>query len=913
MSERSQLSDALLRGATTVLLIGLAAIPGQAQTGLSISNVHGSATSAGVATITWQTTAAATSQVIFVDNSYETICATPKDPAVDTTHTVIVSVRPGMTYTYYVASGNQSGLVSSADPSRPTTFTTPSRDLSGPQNYRVDLRGPSDVVQGHDLYVAVSTVLLSGVDAHLFFDPPSGLPAGGSVHVLCNYNPAMSNEYADSFWDTAGRQWCYFGNDADFTIRVRTSPTTPPGAYVVTLPVVDGGNLARSITIPFNVLPVPPIATRQVSATTSIPGFDIWQQKMASLGQSWCNPLETMAFGYYAQVWFYDGARAYLQLSDYTNKPSQWAPCATNIIEQYRDYVLRMNGAVQGYSVFPHGLAMNYWRTGDSKSMDAVIALATGSPYASSAGGVDVGLIRETSYLIETWTIAERLGQAHDARLDRAIDFALGYIDQFVTLNGTLLNQPFYDGLLAEALIQYYELTNDVRVPGAIKQLLDCVWANGWNANTQQMVYSTIDVPSDDATALTPLIAPAFAWYWAVTGDSVYRDRGDQLFSAGIGQDISYSGKVFTQSYRWTFDYVQWRQQGIPVPSAFLAGFTDPQSPLAVAIPIALTFDTALSGGVATTGTVWLSKPVQQATAVQLSQPTSQTLQIPTSVQLIAGTQHAQFSIIPATVSQPQPATVQVSVNSNSIQASTIVTPGAWGNVDVSSLWAPVSMNGGGSTITVYLTGQAPVGGITVQLASSNAAVIPVPASVVVPAGATFVYVPVTVTGLSTPTNVVIQGSVRSTVSVTIQVAAAAAVDVASLWAPGTVMPGGADFVVYLTGPAPAGGITVQLASSNAAVIPVPASVVVPAGATFVDVPVTVTGLSVPTNVLIQGSVRSTVTATIQVATTHLKAVLCKTPIRSIDSSLGYESVSSWPGLPAPEAHAPRANPALLI
>ena len=67
--------------------------------------------------------------------------------------------------------------------------------------------------------------------------------------------------------------------------------------------------------------------------------------------------------------------------------------------------------------------------------------------------------------------------------------------------------------------------------------------------------------PNPAAPDLNLLIAPAFAWMYQQTGDTTYRDRGDQIFAGGVKGAISTDGKQFNQNYMWSFDYVKWRQQ----------------------------------------------------------------------------------------------------------------------------------------------------------------------------------------------------------------------------------------------------------------------------------------------------------------------------------------------------------------
>jgi hypothetical protein len=174
-------------------------------------------------------------------------------------------------------------------------------------------------------------------------------------------------------------------------------------------------------------------------------------------------------------------------------------------------------------------------------------------------------------------------------------------------------------------------------------------------------------------------------------------------------------------------------------------------------------------------------------------------------------------------------------------------------------------MTQGTSNVTVFLTAVAPAGGITVTMSSSNPALISVPASVLVPAGAAQLAVKTTVSAVSAPTNVTIQGAVIKTAKVTIQVLPPPPIDISSVWSQATMTQGTSNVTVFLTAAAPAGGITVRLTSSNPALISVPASVLVPAGAAQISAPTTVAAVAAPANVTIQGTVVKTAGVTIQV------------------------------------------------
>jgi hypothetical protein len=139
----------------------------------------------------------------------------------------------------------------------------------------------------------------------------------------------------------------------------------------------------------------------------------------------------------------------------------------------------------------------------------------------------------------------------------------------------------------------------------------------------------------------------------------------------------------------------------------------------------------------------------------------------------------------------------------------------------------------GGDPLTgrVILTGLAPSKGADVYLSSNNMAVATVPEKVTVAAGTYDKSFPVTTFPVTATTSVVISANrlpfdVRSaTLSVLPPALRALICDPAK---------GGATSIgtVFLTGPATAGGIVVNLASDNTAVITVPANIRVKAGTT---------------------------------------------------------------------------------
>jgi hypothetical protein len=67
--------------------------------------------------------------------------------------------------------------------------------------------------------------------------------------------------------------------------------------------------------------------------------------------------------------------------------------------------------------------------------------------------------------------------------------------------------------------------------------------------------------PSYGTPELNLSIAPAYAWLWQLTGAPRHLERGDAIFAGGVRRAWIGAGKAFSQSYRWSFDFVKWRSR----------------------------------------------------------------------------------------------------------------------------------------------------------------------------------------------------------------------------------------------------------------------------------------------------------------------------------------------------------------
>jgi hypothetical protein len=235
----------------------------------------------------------------------------------------------------------------------------------------------------------------------------------------------------------------------------------------------------------------------------------------------------------------------------------------------YRDqYVLPNEGKIGGWRVFTEGLAMDYASTHNPLSKQALDDLARNSPFASSLAPVSYyvspDLIRENAYVIDSYLAAMQIGEPANPQLLRHVDVALGQLDQmFVTrtYNDIL---PFMVGLMAEALIGYQQKSGDPRILPALETAADWLWGHMWLPGQQAFEYGVPGTPFNPGPAkpapdLNLLIAPMYAWLYRETGNVKYRNEGDQVFAGGVSGAWLGGGKQWSQNYRWSFDYVQWR------------------------------------------------------------------------------------------------------------------------------------------------------------------------------------------------------------------------------------------------------------------------------------------------------------------------------------------------------------------
>lgn len=327
-----------------------------------------------------------------------------------------------------------------------------------------------------------------------------------------------------------------------------------------------------------------------VSAQTSpvaiqpIPNLSDWQSNMIVYGQQLCNRLPTYT-GF--DQWnnpnglietYYDAESVFYQIADFTGNPA-WRQCAQYAEQIYRDrYVMNANngngGNVPGYWNFSTGLTRDFQLTGDVNSKQAAILLSQNAAFARDNTPIEETAsaitMREVSYAIISYLDAEDLGEPRRERLGHLVTQQLGHLDQVSTPNGfqTTCTNVFMAALATDALIRFYEKTNDPRIPPKLKILADRLWTSHWQPTSKSFKYYNYGSPCqtniisiDASPDLNLMIASLYGWLYHQSGNLTYLYRGDKIFAGGVTQSFLGNGKQFDQNYRGSFNYVRWRME----------------------------------------------------------------------------------------------------------------------------------------------------------------------------------------------------------------------------------------------------------------------------------------------------------------------------------------------------------------
>jgi len=349
----------------------------------------------------------------------------------------------------------------------------------------------------------------------------------------------------------------------------------------------DGLELDGSISASFT--------TQTLDVDAPVPKLAKWESQMLRFGKAVGDDLMQVSrdqarnpSGALLDKTYYDGQRVFLQIAEYVEAKgedaSAWYRYATRAEDIYIvGYVKRENHVVAPWFRFSHGAYMQWQRTNNEIVRPTIIGLRDRPPFSEATSNrtswYQQRYSREIAYAIQSNVIAEKMGEERKTeRMAVLTDMALGHIEQWTTGNfidpdpNWRFVQSFMTGLTATALIELQEHTPDARIQPAIKAMADWLWEEMWVANVNGSGYgafkyvnrslSGVGGPSP-APDLNMLILPMYTWLYKETGDRVYRERADLIFAGGVELAFLGGGKQFNQSYRDTFQALEWREEGL--------------------------------------------------------------------------------------------------------------------------------------------------------------------------------------------------------------------------------------------------------------------------------------------------------------------------------------------------------------
>ena len=279
---------------------------------------------------------------------------------------------------------------------------------------------------------------------------------------------------------------------------------------------------------------------------------------------------------------YYDRAQIYYAWWLRTGNLTYWERATALALSYRRDYIESSNYNPAAHESHMEGLELHYLVTGDEASRTAVgyVADVFNVPYYMNDLGNPGGALenriqaRTLMAFLTAWKLnaPTRTGSNWATLLPTA----LGRILTSQAPSGAYLftrmdnqcgyNKPFMVGLLNDAFIKYYTYFNaDTRIPGSIQRAVDYMWANDWRAVPRAFVYLGGPCPGhDDGQAPAPdlnnLVVNGFGWTYQQTGNTVYRDRAEQIFAGGVAGAWLNGTKQFNENYTTSFRYLAYRQ-----------------------------------------------------------------------------------------------------------------------------------------------------------------------------------------------------------------------------------------------------------------------------------------------------------------------------------------------------------------
>lgn len=347
----------------------------------------------------------------------------------------------------------------------------------------------------------------------------------------------------------------------DYTIRLEIVTITP---YATDIATGD----RQVILIPVFIAQ-PPL--RLTYPKIPIPGEEIWRDHMIEIANKLAPGLADPSEPFGDATWYWDMASAMWDISDYVGyggykgQSNSYHNAAIGAASSYRRYLEANGGIPAVWAVYPRGLRMTYERTQDGSWIDLIKDMTKGG-WVAVGGNPDPLSMRETAFACDTWRELWFTEAADKRMLERSVSFLLGqfnllYVQEYGKGQG-MINEPMFFGAAAQALTDYFDMVKqDERIPEALMMATQYIWQKAVKQTIGYTLYDIFDPNGPYYTGLNNMMINAWGFLYKLTGDQMYREQGDILFSHVFAdENYSWSPKQFSQIYHRSIDYVtRWR------------------------------------------------------------------------------------------------------------------------------------------------------------------------------------------------------------------------------------------------------------------------------------------------------------------------------------------------------------------
>jgi len=255
-------------------------------------------------------------------------------------------------------------------------------------------------------------------------------------------------------------------------------------------------------------------------------------------------------------------------------------------LQGVKQYVTANGGSMIGYAHFTESL-FRAARVFNDSSFKTAGLLMQNNGIIALGPNLRFDLLRENVYGLDDAVALKKYGGLSLAHWNDVRDGLYSLVLRATESDASGVRFPeqmFMLGLAAHAIEADWQLSGDTRAPYIIKRIADYGWAGYDQTNHAMRNLEGPDgspwcangtlwfVAGDGNCGTNPLnyqndqtlVVNAFWWYYAYTGDTTYRDRGDDWFSHFLDQG-GLTGKQAATSYYDTFNAVGWRNGTLQV------------------------------------------------------------------------------------------------------------------------------------------------------------------------------------------------------------------------------------------------------------------------------------------------------------------------------------------------------------